>query len=357
MRTVSLFSGCGGSDLGAKQAGADIVFAIDISRNAVQTYNDHRQLLASPDAEIRLGDVTKLTDLPSCELLLGCYPCQSYSMGGRRSPDSDKRASLYLAFAKCLTMTRAKYAVVENVGGLAWLAGGKHFKRHLEAISSAGDGYHITHNILDAKDYGVASSRRRLFLVAVRADLEAYYHFPVRTHGPKSRNLKPWLSHGDAIASLPEDPIGEYYSREDQPFSWWFMSRNRKRRWEQPSYTILGNWRHTPLHPASPAMRLVDSNLRDGWKQTWAFSDQHDHLDVPGRPAFEVPRRLSWREAAVLQTFPTTFEPAGSVASKFTQIGNAVPPRMMKVIVSDIVTGQGLSDELPSGDAGTVWSA
>ena len=102
MRTVSLFSGCGGSDLGAKEAGADVIFAMDISPNAVKTYENHRDLLASPDVLVKLGDVGKLDNLPTCDLLLGCYPCQGYSMGGTRSPDADRKTSLYLAFARCL---------------------------------------------------------------------------------------------------------------------------------------------------------------------------------------------------------------------------------------------------------------
>ena len=355
VRTVSLFSGCGGSDLGAKQAGADVIFAVDTSVNAVNTYKNHRELLASPDVEVKHGDVRKLTKLPNCELLLGCYPCQSFSMGGNRSPDFDKRASLYLAFARCLTMTDAKFAVVENVAGLAWLDGGRYLQQHLEAISGAGRGYVVTHSLLDAQDYGVPATRRRLFLVGVRSDLGVHYKFPKPTHGPKSNPCRPRLSHGDAIAQLPDDPVGEYYSRADNPFSWWYMSRNRKRPWSEPSYTILGNWRHTPLHPASPTMGLVESNLSDGWKQTWEFTTEYNHLDVPGRPVFEMARRLSWREAAVLQTFPTEFEPAGSVQSKFNQIGNAVPPRMMEAIVTGIISGEGLSSDGLDAGTGEVY--
>ena len=140
----------------------------------------------------------------------------------------------------------------------------------------------ITDGILDAQDYGVPAKRKRLFLVAVRADLGVRYQFPSPTHGSKSPSGRQWLSHGDAISQLPQDPVGEYYSREDEPFSWWYMSRNRKRHWQEPSYTILGNWRHIPLHPASPKMKLVSSNLSNGWRQTWEFSNEHDHLDVPG---------------------------------------------------------------------------
>ena len=355
MRTASLFSGCGGSDLGAKQAGADVVFAADISKNAVETYLEHKELLASPDADVLLGDVRKITTLPDCDLLLGCYPCQSFSMGGRRTPEADDRALLYLAFARCLAMTNARYAVVENVAGLAWLDGGMYLQKHLEAVASAGRGYSVTHRVVDAQDFGVPARRRRLFLVAVRNDVGAYFHFPSPTHGPESVNQNPRASHGDAIAHLPGDPVGEYYVHEKEQFSWWYMSRNRKRKWEDPSYTILSNWRHTPLHPASPTMKMVSSNLSDGWKQTWVFTDDYDHLGVSGWPALQSPRRLSWREAAAIQTFPPEFEPCGPVASKFSQIGNAVPPLMMRSIVSGIVSEQSLSASPPQGTQGQLW--
>lgn len=355
MKTVSLFSGCGGSDLGAKLAGAEVVFANDISKNAVDTYVAHKELLATADTNVVHGDVRSLAAFPEAELLLGCYPCQSFSMGGPRTPDNDDRANLYLEFARALTITNARFAVVENVAGLAWLDKGAYLEQHLMAIASAGKGYSVTHRVLDAQDFGVPARRRRLFLVAVRNDVDAFYHFPLPTHGPASRSGLARASHGDAIAHLPENPVGEYYVHEREQFSWWYMSRNRKRRWEEPSYTILSNWRHTPLHPASPTMKMVSSNLADGWKQSWEFTGNHDHLDVESRPAFDVPRRLSWREAAAIQTFPPEFEPCGPVSSKFSQIGNAVPPLMMNAITSGIVDGSGLSDSIPTGMAGTLW--
>ena len=355
LKTVSLFSGCGGSDFGAKQAGADVVFAIDISPNAVKTYWAHRDQFAASDSEIRVGDVRSLDSLPNCDLLIGCYPCQSFSMGGRRAPENYRSASLYLEFARCLEMTDAQFAIVENVAGLAWLHKGRFLRQHLEAISSAGRGYVISHLVLNAKDYGVPADRRRLFLVAVRRDLGVFYHFPTPSHGPRSPSQIPWSSHGEAISQLPADPKGEYYTRDNQPFSWWYMSRNRKRQWDKPSYAILGNWRHTPLHPASPKMRLIESKLSDGWKQTWEFTQEHDHMEVPDRVKFDAPRRLSWRECAVLQTFPDDFEPYGSVSSKFTQIGNAVPPLLMKAIVKGLMDETALLPELPHGSEGAIW--
>ena len=88
---------------GPSKLAPDVVFALDISKNAMKTYEAHKKLIASAATETKVGDVRRLTDLPECDLLLGCYPCQSFSMGGRRSPDNDDKASLYLAFAKGLS--------------------------------------------------------------------------------------------------------------------------------------------------------------------------------------------------------------------------------------------------------------
>ena len=90
-------------------------------------------------------------------------------------------------------------------------------------------------------------------------------------------------------------------------------------------------------------MRLVESNLKDGYKQRWGFTDSYDHLhDIRNLPVFEQPRRLSWRESAVIQAFPSDFEPVGSVPSKQEQIGNATPPLLMEATVKELINGNGL---------------
>ena len=125
------------------------------------------------------------------------------------------------------------------------------------------------------------------------------------------------------------------------------MSRNRKRHWEGLSYTIQANWRHNPLHPASPVMHMVESNLKDGFKQCWEFTDEYDHLEGhPERPKLKKPRRLSWRECAAIQTFPLGFEPIGNVASKYRQIGNAKPPLIMEALIKGIVSEASLKTKL-----------
>ncbi len=343
--------------MGAARAGAEIIFANDSNKNAIATYLKYKHLFAT-DALVTRCDVSGMSNFPRCDLLLGCYPCQSFTMGGRRSPDSDPRSKLYLQLCRALQISGAKFFVSENVSGLAWLQDGRHLKEQLTSLENTGKGYNISIEILNSKDYGVPQDRKRLFLVGVRKDLSIYYHFPQPTHGQGTSQL-PFLSHGDAIYELMNDPTGEYYHYEKEPFSWWYLSRNRKRPWSEASYTIQANWRHNPLHPSSPTMRLVESNLKDGYKQRWEFTNSYDHLhDSRDLPVFEQPRRLSWRESAVIQTFPPNFEPVGSVPSKQEQIGNATPPLLMEAIVKELINGNGLRAQpyLPKSNSPARYS-
>ena len=349
LTTISLFSGCGGSDLGARRAGADIILANDISRNAIATYKKYQHLLTVSGGEIIEGDVARIKGFPDCELLMGCYPCQSFTMGGRRDPSSDPKSRLFTEFRRCLVQSNPRFFVVENVGGIAWLRNGAFLQEHIGAFKSAGKKYQVTWKLVNAKDFGVPADRKRVFIVGVRRDLGLHYHFPPSTHGPPGDPLIPWLSHGDIIADLWPGSPTEYYHRQEEPFPWWYLSRNRKRPWDDPSYTISANWRHVPLHPASPTMCMVESNLTDGWKQTWEFTGEYDHLaGHPERPRLAQPRRLSWQECAAIQTFPKGFEPVGAVQSKYHQIGNAVPSTLMEVIVRGITSGSGLRRQPPT---------
>ena len=93
-------------------------------------------------------------------------------------------------------------------------------------------------------------------------------------------------------------------------------------------------------------MKLTWSNLSDGWKQRWDFTDEYDVALAQNQVIpLDTPRRLSWRECALIQTFPTNFEPVGKIESKFTQIGNAVPPLLAEKILKHLVNGTGLQEQ------------
>jgi DNA (cytosine-5)-methyltransferase 1 len=345
MRTVSLFAGCGGMDLGAESAGAEIVYANEIDKEACRSLER-----AFPETEVDNRPIKEVQTFPDADLVIGGYPCQSFSMGGNRNPKKDSRTYLYLEFARCLHMVQPSFFVAENVVGLKRLQGGTFLADQQQALGDAGEhGYRLTVQEVDAKSYGVPQTRKRVLIVGVRRDLDRVYIFPQPTHGKPSirePHLKLYTSHGEAIKDLPAWPTGEFYERPHDPeghWSWYYMSRNRKAPWDGPSYTVVANWRHITLHPASFTMKLTWSNLADGWKQRWDFSGEYEHTATDSsRSVLREPRRLSWRECARIQTFPADFEPAGDTESKFTQIGNAVPPLLAEVVIRRIVDGSGL---------------
>jgi DNA (cytosine-5)-methyltransferase 1 len=345
LKAISLFSGAGGLDFGAERAGIEICYANEIEPDSCATLRQYFQ-----NTEIDCRDIRLVKAFPQADLVIGGYPCQSFSMGGNRNPDGDSRTVLYLEFARCLANVQPKYFVAENVSGLRQISGGRFLRDQLDAFENAGNhGYRVSFAVLDAKDYGVPQTRKRVFLVGVRRDLDAIFDFPSPTHGkgkdPK-HGLIPYASHGDAIKDLPSWPSGEFYERPHDPeghMSWYYMSRNRKAKWDGPSFTVVANFRHVTLHPACPVMKLTWSNLADGFKQRWDFSDDYEHLEGHSeRPRLDVPRRLSWRECARIQTFPQGFEPYGNLESKFRQIGNAVPVGLAEAILTPIVRGTGL---------------
>ncbi len=348
LRAISLFTGCGGMDFALRDSGVDVVFANDIIPETMETCARH-----FPEVDFHLEDIRNLSKFPAADIVTGGYPCQSFSMGGNRSPGSDPRTYLFREFARVVDKVHPKFFVAENVSGLKSVQDGKWLSLQLDTFNRVGRvGYHIAMALLNARDYGVPQRRKRVLIVGVRKDLGLHYHFPSPTHGKaetagKTR-LLPYTSHGDAIRHLPLDAPGEFYERPHDPegnFSWYYMSRNRKAPWAAPSFTIVANFRHITLHPASPTMRLVWSNLADGWKQKWEFTDIYEHLSIDKNlPCLEKPRRLSWREAALIQTFPRDFEPAGKLEKKFEQIGNAVPPMLMRAVLKGLIDGTALHD-------------
>lgn len=311
---VSLFSGCGGSDAGLLDAGFEVLMANDILRYAQDMYKENL-----PPTDYRLGSVSDIKSFPSSDLLVGCYPCQGFSQGGARDPGRTVNY-LYREFDRALRQIRPKAFIVENVSGMRRADFAHLLNNQLTRFRLAG--YKVTYQVLDARQYGVPQERSRLFFVGIRSDIGIRYTFPEPTHTieplakgegtgsalPKCPTIR------DAIGDLPEWPLGEY---DEQPFHWYYLSRNRYRDWEAASKTIVANSRHMPLHPVSPKLVRIHTD-------EWRFASN------------EPARRLSFREAARLQgfrrglKFPDTF----GIQMKYRVIGNAVPPPLFKAVAS-----------------------
>jgi DNA (cytosine-5)-methyltransferase 1 len=306
VRAISLFSGCGGSDLALLNGGYEVVWANDVWEPACRTYEAN---LGS--GNIQCGDIAKYDSFPSAELLVGCYPCQGYTQGGKRDWGAPINF-LYRQFDRALRSIQPVAFIVENVNGMAYGESRGLLENQLRRYRLAG--YRVKWAVMNAKDYGVAQNRRRVFLVGVRSSLDFHYDFPSPTHG-EIKPLLPLVNQKAALSGLPKWPAGEF---NDEPFHWYYLSRRRRHDWDEPSPCIVGHWRHVPLHPMSPPLKRIHTDK-------WEF-------EYEGRA-----RRLAYRECAAIQGFPDTFTwDHGSVRDRFQMIGNAVPPPLFAAVLSGL---------------------
>lgn len=306
LSAVSLFAGAGGLDTGLEMAGFEVIWANEIDSDAADTYEANH-----PRTFVERGDVRNVIDFPKADLLVGGYPCQGFSLAGNRLL-TDDRNFLYKEFLRALRKIKPKFFVAENVKGLLTSSGGKVVEAMIEEFKE--EGYTVTCHLVNAKDYGVPQDRERVFIVGVRKDVKFKYQLPLPTHGDGLLDLKPYRTLEDAIGHLKPSEIGEY---DDSGFSSRYLSRNRKRKWNEVSFCIQASGRHAPLHPSGDEMIKVGTDQ-------WILPETSEH------------RKLSYIECALIQTFPANYIWKGSLAAKYKQIGNAVPCLLGKAIVKPI---------------------
>ena len=297
---ASLFCGAGGLDIGFERAGFKTVWANDFNHDACETFR------MWSGATVIHGDVSVIDAdaIPFTDIILGGFPCQGFSLSGPRKLD-DSRNKLYKQYVRILKAKRPKAFIGENVKGLLSMGGGEVIQAIVDDFAACG--YDVYYKLLNAKYYGVPEDRERVIIVGFRKDLKiTEYEFPCP--GEEMVTL-------EAALKDVESPCGEDVC--SAPFSSRYMSRNRKRGWDQVSYTIPAMAKQVPLWPGSPDMVKVGPD-------EWRFGD-----DV-------LTRRLSWREAAAIQTFPLDMEFCGDLTSKYKQIGNAVPPKLAEAIAFSV---------------------
>jgi len=302
-KVLSLFSGAGGLDLGFtggfvylderyERLPFEILRAYDINPAAVRTYN------ANLDQVCQLADVTQLKpgDLPSGEvdIVLGGFPCQDFSVAGKRKGITVHRGNLYKALVRIVEAKVPKVFVAENVKGLLSANEGLALRIITDDFANAGPGYRVYLGVLNAADFGVPQRRERVFIVGVRSDLPGEYQFPSPSHGNPGdifSDLPPWRTAKEALEDLEDE--GKLASLAN---GGWSKARKNKGQ---------GNVAIDPNKP-SPTIR----------------AEHHGNIEFH----YSLPRRLSVREAARLQSFPDDFVFRASMSEAYKLVGNAVPP-------------------------------
>jgi DNA (cytosine-5)-methyltransferase 1 len=302
---ISLFAGCGGSDLGMRSAGIETIWANEKSESACELY----ERITSSNV-MHPGDICGMQKFPKADILAGCYPCQGYSQGGRRD-DTDNINYLYREYDRALRSIKPLAFIVENVDGMRFAQNNHLLNNQLSRFRLAG--YRVAWKVVNAKDYGLAQDRRRLLIVGIRTSENRRFCFPNPTHGP---DLIPYVTLRDAIWGLRKAPPGSF---NEQPLHWYYLSRNRRRTWAQQATCVVAHWRHVGLHPDSPPLKKTG-------KDRWIFAR--------GGKA----RRYSYLECAALQGFPDPFAfDVCSVPLRFRAIGNAVPPPLFAAVANSLV--------------------
>lgn len=303
MNIVSLFSGAGGLDLGMVQAGNHIIWANDIDADAVATY---RKNIGNHIVKADIRDIN-MADIPSCDVVIGGFPCQGFSMANLHRSVDDERNVLYRFFCQVVKEKKPKYFIAENVKGILSLGKGEVIKMILNNF--AGLGYHVELHKVNMADYGVPQIRQRVVIIGERIDIYQHIHFqfPTPTYG-KGENLMPWVSIQDAISHFPDpdkpnNVLNHVYSEYKVVFR--DFTAHRKTDPNKPSPTILAR-----------------GNGKGG---------------VCAIPHYNGTRRLSVRESAAVQTFPDDFEFCGSRTAGYRQIGNAVPPLFSRLLGSELI--------------------
>ena len=317
MQLISLFSGCGGLDLGFERAGFDIPVANEFDKTIWETFKVNH-----PKTKLIEGDVRQITreDMDpyiegEIDGIIGGPPCQSWSEAGSLKGIEDARGQLFFDYIRILTEFKPKFFLAENVSGM--LA-----NRHSDAVQNIlklfdEAGYDVSLTLVNAKDYGVAEERKRVIYIGFRKDLGIQFEFPKGSTEDDKRKITLrdiiWDLQETAVPSGPKNHHNPEAVNNNEYFtgaySTIFMSRNRVKGWDEPAYTVQASGRHCQLHPQAPKMVKVG-------KDDCRFVEGKEHLY----------RRMTIREVARVQGFPDDFKFIyEDTNNAYKMIGNAVP--------------------------------
>jgi len=321
MKLASLFTGAGGLDLGFQRAGFKVVWANEFDSTIWETFEYN-----FPKTKLDKRSVINImvTDIPNVDGIIGGPPCQSWSEAGAGRGINDGRGKLFYDYIRILKAKQPKFFLAENVSGILHPKHKNAFLNIIKEFENAG--YIVSYKLLNTNDYGVPEDRFRVIVIGYHKKLNKKFEFP------EPQKNKPVLKDAIFDLGLAKSAKDKNKTNGDElttpnheymigGFSSIYMSRNRVRSWDEPSFTIQAGGRHAPIHPQAPKMKFIEQNKR---------------IFVPGKEYLY--RRLSVRECARIQTFPDSFIfKYRYLADGYKMVGNAVPVNFAYFIAKKIM--------------------
>lgn len=321
-RVLSLFSGCGGLDLGFHRAGYQTVWANDINPWAAETFSyNFGNVMHCQSIE----NIDPYTDksIPECDLILGGFPCQDFSVIWKQPGLDGERGNLYKSFLRFVDAKKPKAFVAENVKGLLSANGKQAIQTIIKDFESIAPGYFVKVQLYNFAHYGVPQFRERVLIVGIRKDTGFEFVHPQPTHGI---GLLPYVTAGQALQDADKVPHNNEAMKtlpktieilKMIPEGGNFTDIPK----EHPLY-VKGMISHVyrRIHRDEPAKTIIAA----GGGGTWGYH-------------YPEPRPLTNRERARLQSFPDTFVFKGSIAEVRRQIGNAVPPAGVTALAKQLL--------------------
>ncbi len=347
---IDLFAGVGGMTRGAIQAGIDVDFAVERDMYAASAYLNN-----NPCSDVFTDDIRKLTpqrikQIPrgsNGTIVFGGPPCQGFSYSNSRTRGAQNENNwLFEHFVRVVKIWRPDFIVLENVQGITNTAGGLICEVILDRFDQLG--YELTYGTLDALDFGVPQRRSRFFVIGSRGRKielppkrtlqpttvkDAIFDLPNLVNGA----AKSWLSYGECPPSL----YAKKLRRNLSGCSSNLVTKNSDRVIRRYKFVPPGgNWENIP------------SKMMDNYKDRNRCHTGIYHRLRYDRPSVVIgnyrknmlihpseDRGLSVREAARIQSFPDSYEFAGSIGFQQQQVGNAVPPMLAQAVFSQLLIG------------------
>ncbi|MGE5417508.1 MAG: DNA cytosine methyltransferase [Acidobacteriota bacterium] len=335
-KIIDCFCGAGGLSLGFEKAGFKVLYAFDLDKASINTYN-HNPHHHYGQAFVRdIYNVSKKSieedlghELDEIDVVIGGPPCQGFSVQ-RRGDDSDPRNSLVLEYIRMILDIKPRLFVMENVGGLLSPRGIPYLTQLTEKLGEAS--YTIQRQTLTASDFGVPQGRKRVFIVGERLVCGAKkFEFPKPTGEPE-KTVR------DAIFDLMDKNENDIPNHRSDKLSAVNLQRIQAIK-EGEGRDSLPEELQLECHKKNAGHRHLDTYGRMEWdKPSPTITARFDSFSRGrfGHPVLD--RTITLREGARLQTFPDDFEFLGNKVEVARQIGNAVPPVLAEKVAVQVKT-------------------